>query len=118
MNNECEEGFYLYHACEGTYQRYVERDTSYELDQSYFKYKEVSHQRFAIICVLSVLLLVAIFIIINMFIKNRELKVDLGIIPAKSDRKKEDEDDEDGNNDKQREDSSLDNSKKKGARSS
>lgn len=77
MNNSGEENFYLYDWKEGTYQRYVERDTSYDLDQSYFKYKDMSHQRFVIMCVLFVLLLLAIFVIVNLYMKNRELKRDL-----------------------------------------
>lgn len=77
MNNNGEENFYLYDWKEGTYQRYVERDTSYDLDQSYFKYKDMSHQRFVIMCILFVLLLLAIFVIVNLYMKNRELKRDL-----------------------------------------
>lgn len=77
MNNNGEENFYLYDWKEGTYQRYVERDTSYDLDQSYFKYKDMSHQRFVIMCILFVLLLLAVFIIINLYMKNRELNRDL-----------------------------------------
>ena len=77
MNNNGEENFYLYDWKEGTYQRYVERDTSYDLDQSYFKYKDMAHQRFAIMCTLFVLLLLAVFFIINLYMKNRELKRDL-----------------------------------------
>lgn len=76
MNNNGEESFYLYDWKEGTYQRYVERDTSYDLDQSYFKYKDMSHQRFVIMCILFVLLLLAIFVIVNLYMKNRELKRD------------------------------------------
>lgn len=76
MNNNGEENFYLYDWKEGTYQRYVERDTSYDLDQSYFKYKDMSHQRFVIMCILFVLLLLAIFVILNLYMKNRELKRD------------------------------------------
>ena len=87
MNNEGEENFYLYDYVEGTYQRYVERDTSYELDQSYFKYKDLAHQRFAVMCILGVLLVIAVFCIINLALRNRELKADLGGA--------EDEDDED-----------------------
>lgn len=77
MNNEGGESFYLYDDVEGTYQRYVERDTSYELDQSYFKYKDIAHQRFAVMCVLLVLLTVAGFCIVNLFMQNRELKREL-----------------------------------------
>lgn len=77
MNNAGEENFYLYDYVEDTYQRYVERDTSYELDQSYFKYKEIAHQRFAVMCILIAILLVAVFCIINLLIRNRELKADL-----------------------------------------
>lgn len=77
MNNNGEENFYLYDWKEGTYQRYVERDTSYDLDQSYFKYKDMAHQRFVVMCTLFVLLLLAIFFIINLYMKNRELKRDL-----------------------------------------
>jgi cell division protein FtsL len=77
MNNQGEENFYLYDYVEGTYQRYVERDTSYDLDQSYFKYKDIAHQRFAIMCILIVLLVLAVFCIINLYIKNRELKAEL-----------------------------------------
>ncbi len=86
VNNEGSENFYLYDIVEGTYQRYVERDTSYELDQSYFKYKDVAHKRFAIMCVMACLLLIAVFCIINLIMKNRELKADMG---------EDDEDDED-----------------------
>lgn len=78
VNNEGTEGFYLYDIVEGTYQRYVERDTSYELDQSYFKYKDIAHKRFAIMCVMSCLLVIAVFCIINLIMRNRELKADLG----------------------------------------
>lgn len=78
VNNEGTEGFYLYDIVEGTYQRYVERDTSYELDQSYFKYKDVAHKRFAIMCVMACLLVIAVFCIINLIMRNRELKADLG----------------------------------------
>ncbi len=77
MNNEGGENFYLYDYVEGTYQRYVERDTSYELDQSYFKYKDMAHQRFAVMCVLFVLLTIAIFCIVNLWMQNRELKKEL-----------------------------------------
>ncbi len=77
MNNNGEENFYLYDWKEGTYQRYVERDTSYDLDQSYFKYKDMAHQRFVVMCTLFVLLLLAVFFIINLYMKNRELKRDL-----------------------------------------
>lgn len=89
MNSEGNENFYLYDAIEGTYQRYVERDTSYELDQSYFKYKDIAHKRFAIMCVMACLLVIAVFCIINLIMKNRELKADLG------DDEEEDEDGED-----------------------
>lgn len=92
VNNEGSENFYLYDIVEGTYQRYVERDTSYELDQSYFKYKDVAHQRFAIMCVMACLLLIAVFCIINLIMKNRELKADMG---------EDDEDDEDDEDESQ-----------------
>lgn len=93
MNNEGKENFYLYDYVEGTYQRYVERDTSYELDQSYFKYKDVAHQRFVVMCFLIVLLLVAVFCIINLILRNREMKADM-----------EDEDDgEDGEDEEETE---------------
>lgn len=88
VNNEGKEGFYLYDIVEGTYQRYVERDTSYELDQSYFKYKDIAHRRFAILCVMACILVIAIFCIINLIMKNRELKADL----------EEETDDEEGEN--------------------
>ena len=74
MNENGAQGFYLYDIVEDTYQRYVERDTSSDLDESYFKYKRVAHTRFAIMCVLGVLLLIAVFAIINLILKNRELK--------------------------------------------
>lgn len=74
MNSKGEEGFYLYDMVEGTYQRYVERDTSYDLDQSYFKYKDMSHHRFIYMCICIILLLIAIFVIINLIVKNRELQ--------------------------------------------
>ena len=92
VNNEGSENFYLYDIVEGTYQRYVERDTSYELDQSYFKYKDVAHKRFAIMCVMACLLLIAVFCIINLIMKNRELKADMG---------EDDEDDEDDEDESQ-----------------
>ncbi len=108
VNNEGTEGFYLYDIVEGTYQRYVERDTSYELDQSYFKYKDVAHKRFAIMCVMACLLLIAVFCIINLIMQNRELKADLGedegedgdeeelkeYVPKRSKRIREDKDDD------------------------
>lgn len=92
MNNSGEESFYLYDWKEGTYQRYVERDTSYDLDQSYFKYKDISHQRFVIMCILFVLLLLAVFVIINLYLKNRELKRDLVDFDYDSGEKDDDED--------------------------
>lgn len=92
MNNSGEESFYLYDWKEGTYQRYVERDTSYDLDQSYFKYKDISHQRFVIMCILFVLLLLAVFVIINLYVKNRELKRDLVDFDYDSGEKDDDED--------------------------
>lgn len=88
MNQNGEEGFYLYDIVEDSYQRYVERDTSYDLDQSYFKYKDMAHKRFGIICVLAVLLVIAAFAVVNLIIQNRELKAELG------DEDEEDEDDE------------------------
>lgn len=91
VNNVGTEGFYLYDIVEGTYQRYVERDTSYELDQSYFKYKDVAHRRFAIMCVMACLLVIAAFCIINLIMRNRELKADLG----EDDEEDEDEDEDD-----------------------
>lgn len=90
MNNEGNENFYLYDYVEGTYQRYVERDTSYELDQSYFKYKDVAHQRFVVMCFLIVLLFLAVFCIINLILRNRELKADM-----EDDEDEEDEEDDD-----------------------
>lgn len=87
MNNQGEEGFYLYDIVEDTYQRYVERDTSYDLDQSYFKYKDMAHRRFGILCVLAVLLVIAGFTIVNLVLQNRDLKLELD----------EDEDEEDDN---------------------
>ncbi len=88
MNQNGEEGFYLYDIVEDSYQRYVERDTSYDLDQSYFKYKDMAHRRFGIICVLAVLLVIAVFAVINLILQNRELK-------AEFDEDDEDDDDED-----------------------
>lgn len=78
MNQNGEENFYLYDIKEDTYQRYVERDTSYELDQSYFKYKDIAHQRFAVMCVLILLLVIALFAVFNLWMKIRELKEELG----------------------------------------
>ena len=98
MNNEGTEGFYLYDSVEGTYQRYVERDTSYELDQSYFKYKDIAHQRFAIMCVLIALLVVAVFCIINLVLKNKELKSDLCDDEAEDDDDDNHDDGDDGSN--------------------
>lgn len=94
MNQNGEEGFYLYDIVEDSYQRYVERDTSYDLDQSYFKYKDMAHKRFGIICVLAVLLVIAAFAVVNLIIQNRELKAELG---------DEDEDDEDDEGDEDEE---------------
>lgn len=88
MNQNGEEGFYLYDIVEDSYQRYVERDTSYDLDQSYFKYKDMAHRRFGIICVLAVLLVIAVFAVVNLIMQNRELKAELG-----------DDEDDDGEDD-------------------
>ena len=71
VNQDGQENFYLYDWKEDTYQRYVERDTSSELDKSYLKYKTVANRRFAIIAVLIVLLVVAVFIILNLYLKQR-----------------------------------------------
>lgn len=96
MNNEGQENFYLYDYVEGTYQRYVERDTSYELDQSYFKYKDIAHQRFTIMCILIGLLVVAVFCIINLIIRNRELQADLEGEDGDESDEKQDQDEDSG----------------------
>jgi hypothetical protein len=96
MNNLGEENFYLYDYVEGTYQRYVERDTSYELDQSYFKYKDIAHQRFVVMCILIVLLVIACFVIINLITKNRELKAELVDDEDAEDEETEDETEDSG----------------------
>ena len=62
------------------------------MDQSYFKYKDISHQRFVIMCILFVLLLLAVFVIINLYLKNRELKRDLVDFDYDSGEKDDDED--------------------------
>lgn len=91
MNQNGEESFYLYDIKEDTYQRYVERDTSYDLDQSYFKYKDVAHQRFAVMCVLIFLLVIALFAIFNLWMKNHELKEELGEGKGEEDEDEEEE---------------------------
>ncbi len=95
MNQNGEEGFYLYDIVEDSYQRYVERDTSYDLDQSYFKYKDMAHQRFGIICVLAVLLVIAVFAVINLFLQNRELKAEMNDEDDEEDDEVDDENDDD-----------------------
>lgn len=102
MNNEGTEGFYLYDFVEGTYQRYVERDTSYELDQSYFKYKDIAHQRFAVMCVLIALLVVAVFCIINLILKNKELKADFADEDEEEDKEEDDKSPDKAGEDKEK----------------
>lgn len=100
MNQNGEEGFYLYDIVEDSYQRYVERDTSYDLDQSYFKYKDMAHKRFGIICVLAVLLVIAVFTVVNLFLQNRELKAELD--DDDEDDMDEDDDDDEGEEEEER----------------
>lgn len=95
MNNQGQENFYLYDWTEGTYQRYVERDTSYDLDQSYFKYKDMAHSRFVVMCILIFLLIVAAFVIVNLYMKNKELKRDMDGFDPDDDGKYDDDDDND-----------------------
>ncbi|MCR5655796.1 MAG: SH3 domain-containing protein [Lachnospiraceae bacterium] len=72
VNQDGVENFYLYDWTEDTYQRYVERDTSSELDKSYLKYKTVANRRFAVIAVLIVLLVIALFVIVNLWLRTRD----------------------------------------------
>lgn len=79
MNQNGEEGFYLYDSLEGTYQRYL--DMSYiALDndtfdrESYVTYKKKSQNRMIVIGFLIVIVVVMSFLIFNMFLKIRELE--------------------------------------------
>lgn len=94
-NEKGETCFYLYDIVEDTFQRYVERDTSFDLDQSYLKYKEVSHMRFVWMCVMIVIIVLFIFVFINLITRNRELHREL----YGDDYDDEDEDDDDDEED-------------------
>lgn len=79
MNQDGAEGFYLYDSLEGTYQRYldlVESDSNSGVfdDESYVIYKEKSQKRMVVIGFLIVLVVILGFLLLNMFLKIRDLE--------------------------------------------
>ena len=95
MNQDGGEGFYLYDSLEGTYQRYldmtVEESATGSFDEeSYVIYKEKSQKRMVVIGILIVVVVILCFLLLNMFLKIRELQAGL-----------DDEDDEDNPDDKE-----------------
>ena len=78
MSSEGNQGWYLYDTTEGTYQRYLEVDTdsvAYD-DTAYLSYKQKSQTRMLIICIISFVVLVLSVVVINMFLKIKELSED------------------------------------------
>ncbi|MBD5544408.1 MAG: cadherin-like beta sandwich domain-containing protein [Lachnospiraceae bacterium] len=71
-------GWYLYDTIEHTCQRYLDltasTDQNYFDEESYVVYKKKSQQRMVIICVLVFLLFLAFVVLLNQFLKIRELK--------------------------------------------
>lgn len=79
MNQDGGRGFYLYDSLEGTYQRHL--DLSYESlgdstfdGESYVIFKEKSQKRMVFIGILIVVVVVMSFLILNMFLKIKELE--------------------------------------------
>ena len=94
MNQDGVQGFYLYDSLESTYQRYLdlaaeESDTGAFDEESYVIYKEKSQNRMVIIGVLIVAVVILGFILLNMFLKIRELESEF------------EEEDQDGEKDKE-----------------
>lgn len=71
-------GWYLYDTVEQTCQRYLDLTTSTDQsvfdEESYVVYKKKSQQRMVVICVMAFLLIVAFVVLLNQFLKIRELK--------------------------------------------
>lgn len=71
-------GWYLYDNVENTCQRYVDLTTSTDQnvfdEESYVVYKKKSQQRMIVICVLAFLLIVMFVILLNQFLRIRELR--------------------------------------------
>ena len=83
-------GWYLYDTVENTCQRYLDLTTGMDEkvfdEESYVVYKKKSQQRMIMICVLLFLLIVSLIVLLNQFLKIRELR-----------NEQEDEEDEDEN---------------------
>lgn len=71
-------GWYLYDNVENTCQRYLDLTTSTDQnvfdEESYVVYKKKSQQRMVVICVLVFLLIVMFVILLNQFLRIRELR--------------------------------------------
>lgn len=71
-------GWYLYDTVEQTCQRYLDLTASTDQnvfdEESYVVYKKKSQQRMVVICVMAFLLIVAFVVLLNQFLKIRELK--------------------------------------------
>lgn len=71
-------GWYLYDTIENTCQRYLDltADVNENIfdEESYVVYKKKSQQRMILICILLFLLLLSLIVILNQFLKIRELK--------------------------------------------
>lgn len=78
MSSEGSQGWYLYDTLEGTYQRYLEIDTqtSQYDDTGYLTYKSKSQTRMVIIAVLIFIIMILGVVLVNFFIKIRELQSD------------------------------------------
>lgn len=74
-------GWYLYDTVEQTCQRYLDLTTSTDQnvfdEESYVVYKKKSQQRMVVICVMAFVLIVAFVVLLNQFLKIRELKMNM-----------------------------------------
>ncbi|MCM1160372.1 MAG: hypothetical protein NC412_04025 [Roseburia sp.] len=86
-------GWYLYDTIENTCQRYLDLTTDMNEtvfdEENYVVYKKKSQQRMILICILLFLLLLSLVIMLNQFLKIRELKGD-------EDEEEDENDEEDG----------------------
>lgn len=101
INQDGQEGFYLYDSLEGTYQRYIdlviESDIGAFDEENYVIYKKQSQNRMVIIGFLIFGVVVLFVILINMFISMRDLKKRLKAVDD-DDNDNDDNDNDDNNN--------------------
>lgn len=80
LSSDGNQGWYMYDMKEGTYQRYLEFDAADTgepsvldvFDSDTNSYKEQSHTRFIVICIMAGVMLVLAILLLNLFLKLRE----------------------------------------------